>query len=81
MAGSMVDVVDMVPEDPRVRHLGLQAARKRLEFHTGQNLSIGYLNAHPYSDTLPPTRPHLLIVALPMRQAFRHMSLCRAKPI
>jgi hypothetical protein len=26
--------------------------------------------AHPYSDTLPPTRPHLLIVSLSMGQAY-----------
>ena len=26
----------------------------------------------PYSDTFPPTRPYLLIVPLPMGQAFKH---------
>jgi hypothetical protein len=40
------------------------------------------LKAHPHSDTLPPTRPHLLptrpyflIVSLTMGQAFKHMVL------
>jgi hypothetical protein len=63
---------DMVLEEPRLLHLDLKAARKRLSskrqpgrnclpkgsqeealFITGQSLRIG-------SDTLPPTRPHLL---------------------
>jgi hypothetical protein len=35
MEGSMVDMVDMVLEEPRVLHLDPQAARKRLEFHSG----------------------------------------------
>ena len=28
--------------------------------------------AHPHSDALPPTRPHLLMVLLPMGQAYSH---------
>jgi hypothetical protein len=38
--------------------------------YTGHSLSIGDLKAHPHSDTLPPTRPHL-----PMGQAFKHLNL------
>ena len=49
--------------------------------HTGSSLSIGDLKAYPHNDTLPPTRPHLLIVPLPMGQAFKHMSLWGAIPI
>ena len=32
--------------------------------------------AHPHSDTLTPTRPHHLIMALSMGQAFKYLSLC-----
>jgi hypothetical protein len=42
--------------------------------HTGQSLNIGNFKAHPHSDILPQTRPHL-IVPLPMCQAFKHLSL------
>jgi hypothetical protein len=52
-----------------------QAARRRLEFYTRQSLSLGDLKAHPHSDTPPPTRPHLLVVPLPVGQAFKPMSL------
>ena len=53
--------------------------QKETDCHTGCNLSIGDLKAHPHSDTLPP-RPHLvstssLRVPLPMDQAFKHISL------
>ena len=50
----------MVLEELRVLHLDLKAARRRLEFHTDKSLSLGDLKAHPHSDILPPTRPHLL---------------------
>jgi hypothetical protein len=49
-----------------VLHLDLKAARKRLSFHTGQSMSMGNLKAHSHSDTLPPTRPCLLIVPQPV---------------
>jgi hypothetical protein len=58
-----------------------QAVLRSLYFHTRQSLSIGDLKAHPHSDTLlhkatpAPTKPHLLIVPLPVGQAFRHRSL------
>ena len=57
--------------------------QKETVYHIGSSLSIGDLKAHPHSDTLHPTRPYLLIVPLPMGQAFKHMSLCRegGKPI
>jgi hypothetical protein len=50
----------MVLEEPRILHLDLKAARRKLSFHTGRNIIIGTLKEHPYSDTLPLTRPHLL---------------------
>jgi hypothetical protein len=43
--------------------LGLQAAAGG-HSHSGHSLSIGDLKAHLHSDTLPPTRPQLLIVPL-----------------
>ena len=42
--------------------------------HTGLSLSIGDLRARPHSDILPPVRSHLLVVLLPMGQAFKHMT-------
>ena len=51
---------DVVLEEPRIPHLDLQEARRRLEFYTGQSLSKGDLKAHPHSDTLLPTRPLVL---------------------
>ena len=60
-----------------ILHLDPQASKGDCVPHTG--LSIGDLRVHPHSDMLPPTRPyirtHLLIVPLPMGQAFRHVSL------
>jgi hypothetical protein len=50
----------VLEEKLRVLHLGLKAARRRLGFHIGWSLGIGDLKAHPHSDTLPSTRPHLL---------------------
>ena len=49
--------------------------KKETAYHTTHSLSTGDLKTHPNSDTLPPTRPHLLIVPLPVGQAFKHMSL------
>ena len=46
----------MMLEEMRDLHLDLQAT----VCHTGHSLSIGDFNACPHSDTLPPTRPHLL---------------------
>jgi hypothetical protein len=53
---------DMVLEkELRVLHLDPKAARRIFDlFHTGQSFSIGDLKAYPNSDTLPPTRLHLL---------------------
>lgn len=52
---------DVRPEDPRVLHLALQAARKAGS-HTGWGLEAQDLKApHPYSDPLLPTRPHILM--------------------
>jgi hypothetical protein len=44
----------------------LKVARRRLPSAFGGKLSIGGLKAHLHSDTLPPIRPHLLRVPLPM---------------
>lgn len=64
---------DQVLEELRFLHRdpiparGVSSAGSHEEglFHTGQSLSIGGdLQVHPYSDTLLPTRPHLLIVPL-----------------
>jgi hypothetical protein len=60
----------MVLEELRVLQLN-----RRLEFHTGWGLSIGDLKAHPSSDTLPPTRPHLPIDPFPIGQLLKHMNL------
>ena len=49
--------------------------QKETVSHTGHSLSIGVIQAQRFNDTLPPTRPHLLIVPLPMGQAFKPMSL------
>ena len=49
--------------------------QKKTVCHTECSLCIGDLKAHLHSNTLPPTRPHLLIVSLPMDQAFKHTSL------
>ena len=57
-----------------VLHVGPQAASKE-ETVTEQSLSIGDLKAHPHRDTLPPTRPPLLIVPLPLGQTLKHTSL------
>jgi len=67
----------MVLEEQRILQPCPKRARRRMEFHTGQSLSIGDLKAHPHSDTLPPTRPHPLIVPLSTGQAYESM---RAKP-
>jgi hypothetical protein len=59
---------DMVPEEQRVLYLDPEAARRRL-FHRQPGEGSSYhwveleyrnLKAHLHSDTLPPTRPHLL---------------------
>ena len=66
---------DMVLEEPRILHLDPKAPRRRLSFHTGQSLNIESLKAHSHSDTLPPTRPHLPVVPLPVGQALKHESM------
>lgn len=54
----------MVLEEMRLLHLDPKTARERLSFHTGQSMSMGDLKAQPHSDTLPPTRSHLLTQAV-----------------
>ena len=63
----------MVLEELRVFHLDPQAAegstgsQEECLIHTRQSLSMGGdFKAHPHSDALPLTRPHFLIVPLPM---------------
>lgn len=60
---------DLVLEEPRVLHLELKAARRRLSSTLGRT-SAWDLKAHPYSDALPPTRPHLQTVPLPGPSVF-----------
>jgi hypothetical protein len=43
-----------------IRRLYSAGSQKGLKYHAGQSLSIRDLKAHPHSDILPPTRPHLL---------------------
>jgi hypothetical protein len=64
---------DLVLEKSRVLHLE-ESSRRRMS-HTGLNFSRGDDKALTHSDTLPPTRPHLLIAPHPMGQAFKHMTL------
>jgi hypothetical protein len=75
---------DMVLEKLRVLHCDLKAAKRRLSsacsqevlFHMGQSLSRGGdLKTHSHPDKHPPTRPHLLILQLPMGQTFKYMIL------
>ena len=51
----------------RVLQLDPQVADGDLEtvYHTGCSLSLGGLKAHPHSDILPLTRPHLLQQSIP----------------
>jgi hypothetical protein len=55
--------------------------------HTGCSLNTWSIKAHPHSDTLPPkvtptpTRPYLLIVPLPVGQAFKTLESMGAIPI
>ena len=71
---------DLVLEEPRVLYLDPQAAKGDC-VHSGQSLSVGDLKAtptvthvlqqgHTYSN-----KTTLLIVPLPMGQAFKHTSL------
>jgi hypothetical protein len=69
----------LVLEKLRVLHLDTKVARRKLSssgnqeeqlFYTGLSLSTGGLKACLHNDKLPPTRPHLLIVPLPMGQGY-----------
>lgn len=65
----MGDKADVVLEkELSVLQLHPQAADANVSL--GVALSTGDLRAHPHSDTLPPTRPRLLIVPLPMGAIF-----------
>jgi hypothetical protein len=63
----------MLEKELGVLYLYLQAAEG--DCVTGLSLTTGDFKASPYSDTLPPTRTHLLMVPLPMGQAFRYLRL------
>jgi hypothetical protein len=68
---------DIMLEELTVLHLDLKAAKRRLSY-IRQSLSTRRpLEAHPHSDILPPTRPHLLVGPLPRGQAFKYRSLWR----
>jgi hypothetical protein len=64
----------LVLEEPSVLDLTPKAAKgdcpassqEETIFHTAWSLSMGDLKTHLHSDTLPPIRPHLLTVPLPM---------------
>jgi hypothetical protein len=64
--------VDMVLEELRILHSIPKELETDCLFHTGWRLSIGgnFQSPTPNSDTLPPMRPHLLIVLLLMGQAW-----------
>ena len=53
-----------------LRVLHLAGNRKSTDCHTEGNLSKRDHKAHPHRDTLPPSRPHLLIVSLPLGAIF-----------
>ena len=53
-----------------LRELHLAGSRKLTDCHTEGSLSKRDLKACLHSDTLPPTRPHLLIVPLPIGDIF-----------
>jgi hypothetical protein len=62
----------MVQEELRDLPLHLKATRRRLSSHMVRRRWLGVvLIAHPHSDTLPPTRPHLLIVPAPRPSIFK----------
>jgi hypothetical protein len=58
----------VLEKEQRVLHLDSKAAKE--DCVTGLSLSIGHLNARTDHNTRLPTRPHPLIVPLPMSQAF-----------
>ena len=60
--------------DSRLLYLDPKAAERDFVLHCVE-LEHGRPQSLPYSDTLSPTRPHLLIVSLPIGQVFKHMSL------
>jgi hypothetical protein len=49
--------------------------KKGTAYHTGCSLSKGDRKAHPHSDIFPSTRPHCLIVPVPMA---KHSNLWRS---
>ena len=65
--GIQIDVV--VDKELKVLQLDPLATQGDFVPHW-YGLSIFYLKAHHHSDTLSPTRPHLLIVSLPMSQVY-----------
>lgn len=67
----------VLEKELRVPHLDPQAVEGHF---SAQCRNMGDLKANPYSDTLPPTSPYLLIVPLPMGPTFNHESM-GAKPI
>jgi hypothetical protein len=57
----------VLEKEVRVLHLDLQAADEDCaQMDTGHSLNIYALKACLHSDTLSPTKPHLLTVPLPM---------------
>jgi hypothetical protein len=65
----------IVQEKLRVLHLVLKANRKRLA-----SRQLGGSQSPPHTDTLPPTRPHLLIIPFPGPSIFKPPQLlCEAK--
>ena len=72
---------DLVLKVLIILHLDLKAARGGLESHTGPGLSTEVSKANPHSCKPSLTRPHLLIVPLPVGQAFKHVNLWGPFPL
>jgi hypothetical protein len=66
----------VLEKELRVLYLNSQVAERDCVPHWVY-LTHRDLKACPYSDTLPPSRPHLLIAPLPVGQALKHRSLWR----
>jgi hypothetical protein len=63
-------------EDLRVLHLVPKATRKRLNLLHHRDWTPGVLKVRAHSDALPSTRPHLLIVAVQIGQAYSNHRSC-----
>jgi hypothetical protein len=67
----------MMLEELRVLHLVPKTNRKRL---ASRHLEERPLKANPHSETLPPAKPHLLIVAFPGPSIFKSPHIVKVFP-